>query len=503
MDIKNLSDAYDNCSFFMCGINKTSGKVQIIQTGFAQCVYFREDTATTDPPHLNNKFFMSVLTQPYISTNGHIYFDLSFYNTFTIITGNDQLKFSFHDVTQDPGISIIFQSKDQFSHFYDSFIMNFSISEQELPGSFKIMRKMKPIIKQIEKYKPDMSMRTSQAGYAEFQLIENHNKTVLENLKEKAEVDNENIKYNEAYQDIEKLSKFVLQNGIPSSQRAVIWCKLACIGDLPEINPVIREYYQRIKTQWTSLKQSQLSRCKLFVSNKNAVEKDIKLKQQLFFTIIPDRQILKLAFNVLMTICQTFNELNEYRFEIIYIIRVFVAMFTRQMIKGENDKCLYVINDKITMDQESLEAAIYWSVILILEKGDVRNCLTGQEYFQNTSMVFNQIINKFSPLTLDLIRSKGQPRFDQLHAINCTAFSRFLPLCDCAEVWVYALASGNMSSFFVYLSAIAFLYYVPLIIHVPKPVDTGEIAIQAFQLENIDYKVMSKVALQAIKENVL
>ena len=156
------------------------------------------------------------------------------------------------------------------------------------------------------------------------------------------------------------------------------------------------------------------------------------------------------------------------------------------------------------MSQEALEAAIYWSVIVLLEKAEARMFLTGgQEYIQNTAVVFNQVVSRFSPLTLDLVRSKGPPKYDTLYSIFCTSFCKYLPFCDCADILIIGIASGNIISFLSYLTGISFLYCVPTILHLPKAVDVGEAVIEAFQSDENDLYSLSKIALQAIRENVL
>lgn len=502
MEIKELSAEYENCSLFMFGREKVSGVLKIVQTGFAFCMYLRESEVNSDPPHVNNRFFVNILTQPYVIINGHHYFDLSFYNSFTIM--NEPPRFCFHDITQDPGITINFSSKDQFIHFHEEFIKNLSVIEQDLPGYYKIIRKMRPIVKQIESCKQQLNPRQNEMSPIDFQQIENYNSEALEKLTEDCGGQQCNLTFEEALQSNENLSQFVLHNKIPASHRAKIWCKLAYIGNLPQLNPVISGYYETIKKQWTNLKQSQLNRCKQFNSNKNSVQKDINFKKQLFFTVIPDRQILKLAFNVLMSLCQTFYELHSYRLDLIYMIRVFLAMFTRKMIKNSDGTYSFIVGENMIMSQEALEAAIYWSVIVLLEKAEARMFLTGgQEYIQNTAVVFNQVVSRFSPLTLDLVRSKGPPKYDTLYSIFCTSFCKYLPFCDCADILIIGIASGNIISFLSYLTGISFLYCVPTILHLPKAVDVGEAVIEAFQSDENDLYSLSKIALQAIRENVL
>ena len=505
MDIKNLTKGYKGVTFFMLGSPKACGEARIISTGFSICIYLREETANSDPPHLNNAFFVTPLTEPHTLVNGHHYVDLSFYTNFTVMI--EPPKFCFHDITGDPGIVFGFPDKESYTGFFNDIGKNCLIMEQELPGYYKIMRKMKSISGHIE-VKNYANKKPQTFVNLDTPLITKENNELIDKFKAQIkEYESENPNhgvddFKEALKNDETIRKYALRNIIPREYKAIVWSKLTLIGDLPDINPAVMESYRRVRLQWEGIYKSQELRCDEFQACKKSIWNDILKHKQKFFVIISNRQVLKLAFDVLMTICQMFYDLHPKHNEVMSILRSLIAMYTRKVTFDEDGKPLYVINDTLSMTEENLEAALFWSLVIILTKGEAKFFITGEakEVLPSTVLLFDQIVQKYSSSFLNIVRSNGQPRYDSLVSLFASGFCDGLPFCDCADMWIVGIASGNLISFLTYFSSISFIFTHPFINMLQRPIDIGESIIQAINHENNCCWNIAMLAVNAMEE---
>ena len=481
MDIKYLSKSYPNTTFFMLGSNKATGELRIVQTGFTVCIYLKEDSTKSESPHLNNPFFMTPLTDPYMLIDGHHYFDLSFYSNFTVML--EPPRFCFHDITGDPGISLNFPDKESYQDFYDDMASNLLIAELDLPGYYRVMRKMPPPEKGVytkkdpNKYPPE---------YNEFDqnLIAEENKGLIQKFrkqiqdeKEKIKETSDNIHFNEALKNDDLLREYALRHKIPQTYKAIVWSRIAKIGDLPDINPYVFESFKRIKLQWQSVYKSQELRCGDFVKHRNSIWEHIMEEKQKFFVVIPNKQILNLSFNILMTICQMFHELENKHKDLMSVLRVFIALYTRKLFVNNNGEYVYYVNENVSLEQEKLEAAVFWSILIVLTQGEAKLFMTGtdKELLPNVSTVFDQIIKKFSTNILLQAKSNGLPKFNNLITCFSTCFSNILPFCDCHDLWIVGLASGNLILFLSYFASLSFILLSPTSFNlIQKPLDISE-----------------------------
>ena len=383
MDIKYLSKSYPNTTFFMLGSNKATGELRIVQTGFTICIYLKEDSTKSESPHLNNPFFMTPLTEPYILIDGHHYFDLSFYSNFTVML--EPPRFCFHDITGDPGISLNFSDKESYQGFYEEISANMVITELDLPGYYRVLSKMPAPEKGIY-MKNDPNKMAPEYVEIDQNLIAEENKGLIQGLrkqiseeKEKSKETSDNVHFNEALKSDLKIREYALRHKIPQEYKAIVWSRIANIGNLPDINPYVFESFRRVKLQWQSVFRSQELRCNEFVSHRNSIWKHILEEKQRFYVVIPNKQVLNLSFNIMMTVCQMFHELENRHKEIMSILRAFIAMYTRSVVLNNNGNYIYCINENLYMEQEKLEAAIFWSILIIITQGEAKFFMTGSD----------------------------------------------------------------------------------------------------------------------------
>jgi hypothetical protein len=168
-------------------------------------------------------------------------------------------------------------------------------------------------------------------------------------------------------------------------------------------------------------------------------------------TVVHDSAILKVVFEVWMSLAQLYPFLNRQPAVVIHLLRVLLWLFVKR-IDGDS----YVVTDSISLDRVRLEAVLFWSVIHAMERGEVRRLVTS-----DVSCALEQLADFLFvvlPACFGLVYS-GDTTPQQAMALHMmTYMGSILPLPDCANVWIVAFSRENPMNFLNAIFIAAFFF---------------------------------------------
>ena len=487
-----MNQIYSNIIFYKIPTNKINGSLSITRSLMSVGLYFKpSNVENQENPFLENAFILNPFSDPFKEKNGHILIDLSYFSEFTVM--GDPPRLCFHDSTEDPSISFNFPSKNYILEFLNDLKTFVTLTEHDLPGYYKIVR----FSPQFLPFKtPNLPEISDSITY--FQL---HSSIISQIISDKSSNTNSQINL----KNIDELKNYLKNNVAPLHLKAQVWSLLSGIGDLSNINPFILQTYEKIKDQWSKICYSQTQRSSKFMTSAvNLSETILKLKQK-FLTIIPNPKILISVFNVIMSICQVYNVLNNKQEDLLYILRVFIALFSRKILI-QNDEIFYIINNDITLSLKEFETCLFWSIIILLEKGEAKFLLISNNSNEKKFNILKNYLLNIFPHSISLINSKGNPIIGNTVQMIDRYGSCILPLCDCADLWIAALASNKMLDFLYSSIITAFLYHYPNLHSSPTPINYEETIIQSFiywdhiSLISSTFQLINKIDLLLIEK---
>ncbi|OHT11705.1 hypothetical protein TRFO_18765 [Tritrichomonas foetus] len=510
------SRTFDNISMYLTGLSAVSGSISLRKMIMTHALYLIEDGIDSPYP-FTDCYTLTPLTKPYVCVDGHHIFDLSFYSEITII--EEPARLCFHDPTQELGISLNFKSKDAFHDFFDYLKSQITIISPGLQGFFQIQRFEPPICDEKK-----LAIKKKKL-FESFHLDSNANSDVL--LKYQSELlaritpPNKQVvasedDLNDAMESQEKMKKFLTKFFIPNERKADVWAFLTGLGPLDTINENRKNEYLALRNQWKSITQSQWRRSKILRDSFNLLNQSIGQNKQKLITVVDDPSIIAVVFNVIMSLCHCYNFLSQKHNEQIHLIRVFLFMFVQRTEKtviktetsnsnsnnNQNVKITYYgYRESLSYSSDDLETILFWSMLFILERGEVRRLLELPEKEKGSiTAQVNDTIYIVHPLLYELLLKKGVKTFDRLIPLLTMHFSTLLPSCDCTDIWIAATAAPNFFGFIQFMVVSCFFVNFPNIMSLQpqKDQDLMKMIEPIFQvldhyyLESVAFTLMQK-----------
>lgn len=445
----NEEELFDGVSLFILGKTVAHGSVHLRKLALTSgCVFLDENCDTPDP--FTHPYTLSPISEPYIAEKGHHIFDLSYFCELTLIDSPPRL--CFHDPAQEAGITLNFDSKMQFDSFFSCLKKSYYITAPSLPGFFQIARLYPSLSpsQHFDLYKKDMKSKILQSAPDDqsiLELDERHNQIlsqVLRNETPKTLIEDDVRKEMDSNENI---SSYLKQYKVSPNFRSEMWIKLNHLGDDNSIYPFFAEKYLLIKKQWDHIYASQFHRASSMNNMLESIYKKIIAFKQKILSVIPNLSMIKVTFNVIVTIVHLYQFLSNNINDVLYMIRVFYRMLILKVEKS-NGVISFTITDKIKLGQTDFEALIFWSLIVLLEKGEI------VKQFEKTKLnlcygieLMSDLIFAIHPKLYQVIYSNNPNALEYFLPFLTAYLSNVLPVCDCCDLWLASLAAPNMLEF--------------------------------------------------------
>lgn len=434
----------ENVVLFFDGHNTPPGAFTIIESGLGAVACLKTTEATGENPCIADPFLMNPLSSPFVERDGWILFSLNYYTDLTVI--DDPPRICFHDATQEMGISLNPASAEEFRDLFDNLRKHLDVTPTGLPGFFRINRSASLISGsyEFESNKRSIKQRIENGpADADPELAGKH--SVLFNTISPRDtpmvLDPNEEQLNLAFESIDRMREYIRCNKVPKSRAAEVWCMLVGLGNIETVPESFLTMYRTVRSQWQSRKYSQLKRCAHVVDSMKQLNGVINNFKQKLVTVVNDVSILQVTFDLVMSISQLYTFCEHNYVMLIYILRVFYAMFVQKLEKSGDGSLSFVVNETITLDRDHFDTILFWSVIYIMEKGEIRNVLTGESNAHLTQIT--DFLTAVDPFVLHRLyqSSRSHDPFDEMQLPVTTYLSSILPLCDCVNLWLVAFST--------------------------------------------------------------
>ena len=424
------SAEFNGISISIGGSTVATGSLSITENNFSVIVFLKEEDCKFKNPLENDTLLINPFSDPYIVKDQYHLIDTNFYSDFTVIESKQELNYQrlcFLGSSQKNGITVIFPSIEMLNAFYDKLCDHVTL--------FK--RSIIKIVAQYPSYNRQHSNLMSQiSSDLLFKSIKNSND--LNNVL--------------PFDSIIKMKKYIRSHQINPDQKAKVWTFLLGI-DINNIDERLKRHYQIIKSQWKTIHYSQYKRTSLFKEHITQLRDCIfKFKQKLL-TVVYDFSILQITFNIIMSIAQVYFDFHSHYNELLYLLRVFYRIFVKDVVYDkenmENDEPYFIINDETTLDSESFETIVFWSMLVLIQKGRIKQVLSSVDTNDNESItiMISDFLFVADPILFYSFLSQNKNKIMEFIPEITMALSNTLSLCDCSDLWIAALASDNISQF--------------------------------------------------------
>ena len=499
---------FDDLHLYLTGSTARQGSATFGRAIFCTFLYFKESTCTSEFP-FSDPFILNPLSEPYLEKDGHHIVDLSFYSEITII--EEPPRLCLHDTTQELGVSLNFKSTEAFQDMFDYLKTVVTVASTGLPGFYKIER-----LRPVESYQEGLDERIKawmDEAHPEEDLLEAHSEkvnqfmTMIESYSISISAPSKHEEpaatleqVDEAMVSTEKLKALVRRFSVPVEKKSDVWSYLIGLSTgAPELElkPYLKEQYLKIKTQWKTVTKSQYSRGSVlrtrFTKTMDFVNQN---KKPLMTVVVTDSFILTLAFDVFMAIIQVYAFMESHLETVRDLFRVFLWMFVKNL-EHRNREIVFIGNNNKEMDVDTLETLIFWSILYMMEAGEIRRMLESSESADSaTEQLEKQIGDVIFLLHRSMYRHlsrKGLTNFKDLMPMITTHLSGITTLCACTDIWISALASNSFADFTRFMVISSLFFSLPTTISREPTARQPITAIieQAFQCVDHRYFIMA------------
>jgi hypothetical protein len=213
-------------------------------------------------------------------------------------------------------------------------------------------------------------------------------------------------------------------------------------------------------------------------------------------TAVHDVIVLKIAFDVVLTLTQLYPFLTTNYPVVLHILRVLFSFFIASVRRSGKDDITFVVNDQITLDSLSLETILFWSVIHVLEKGEVRRLLTSDASY--VSEQIGDFLYVLLPQCYQALYLGNPTPFAPITLPISTYFASALPFCDCSDLW---LAAFSRKSPFEFLNTVLIAGFVLGVKTGNKP--SVDIIEDSFHQHNANYVLSAAFRLHNLYRDLL
>lgn len=510
---------FKNISLYLTGRPTIEGSVYIEWTEIGAWMHFVQDGVESPSP-FTGPFILTPLLDPYICNEGHHMFDLTFYSEATVI--EEPPRLCFHDPTQELGISLNFATKEAFQECFNYIKREMTVISPGLPGFYQIKRNCpEPSYGvpnfQENKQKLKQSLINDQRKLGENLLLDDHSQLIekitnmigvyavtssKENLP-KASVEQLTQAMSSSKADVKKLLR---QYTVPDAMKADVWAYLIGLAPLNNLNPELIKQYTRIKTQWKTTSQSQYVRSKLIRERLSACIDYVNANKQAFLSVaVSDTSVLTVAFNVFMSVSQVYQFASDHKDTLKNVFRVFLWLFVKDITKDDKGGQLFVGSNGVTMDIESLETVIFWSILFIMEGGEMRRMMeTPESELAHLVQPISDFIFLAHPSMFKHLHTTGV-NYSKIAPLVMNHLSTLLPLCDCIDTWFAALTAPCFIEFIEYIIISCLFFNFPNMISREQNSDQDLKAIiqQSFEFVGHRYLIIASFVLSERSEELV
>lgn len=511
-DISNqFSPSFENISMFQPSYTSITGRASFIKFAISYGLYFVENDVSTPNPFVD-PYTLNPFSEPYINSDGHHLLDLKYYSEITII--EEFPRICFHDATQEPGIVFNFRSKEEYQIFLSYLKSSFTMLSSTMQGFFKI-KHFQPQIFDSNFIKERISAINS-ANDLDFEkkqaIFSAHSKIIKEIAPQGLNVQAPDSELNQAFESKIKMTELLQKYSIPDDRKADVWLFLTGISPLEKLDEKRFNDYLNLREQWSSLTQSQWERSNLIREQIEQLSRAINQNKNKLLTIAGP-SIIKVVFNVIMSICHLYNDLHTKHNELIQLIQVFLWMFISPN-EDDNDNRNSLPNEHryhshkkgVIFTSDHLEGFVFWSYIYLLEKCEIRNLLTTPDKDRKTiTQPVNDIIHIIHPCLYKLFQIRGLDNFEQLTPLLTMCFSTALTSCNCADVWLAAISTEHPLDFIQCMIVSSLLFNFPNIwqksemkADLLKLIDQAFLSLDHYYIEGAAFIILKKAKTLAL-----
>lgn len=501
--INQFSPSFENISMFQPCSTSTTGRISLVKFAITYALYFVENGVTTPNP-FTDPYTLTPFSDPYISNNGHHLIDLKYYSEITII--EEFPRICFHDATQEPGIVLNFKTKDEYRVFLNFLKSNFIMISSIMQGFFMIKIFQPPIldsnfvremVAQIDSNK-DIDAENKQIVFTA------HSKIIKEIAPSAINTKPTESELNEAFESKAKMKEFLQKFSVPDDRKADVWLFLANLGPLEKLNEQRLNEYLQLREQWTTITKSQWDRSSRFRDDIEQLSRTINQNKNKII-MIGGPSVIKIVFNISMSICHLFNVLHSKHSEIVQLIQVFLSIFISNDEDNNHDlsskDCRFHSHRKeVVFTADELEGVVFWSLLYLLERCEIRNLLSIPEKEKKSiTQPVSDIISIIHPCLFKLMQIRGVDNFEQLTPLLTMCFSTLLTSCNCVDIWLAAISTENPLDYIQSMIVSCLLFNFPNIwqksstkIDLSKLVDQVFLTLDHYYLESAAFLILKK-----------
>jgi hypothetical protein len=396
---------------------------------------------------------LSPLSTPYLESSGHRIFSLTFYSEITVI--EDPIRICFHDPTQELGISLNFSTQAEYSALFQYLRQQLLIVTPGLPGFFLVRRCRHSFCQSDRSRADEKAALIGEPATRTEELLSAHSHLIrrLSDLVGGAASANASwLPKASAEQVSSALSSrsavidLLRHHSIPDALKGDVWCFM--IGLRPLCEDAISRY-RVVKGQWMTITESQLQRSSLLWNDIHQCSNYIQTHQQQFVSVVvAHSSILKLAFDVFVSLLHVFHFLERHFDCLKGLFRAFLWMFVTDIARADGDGTVFLGQNGREYDEETLETLIFWSILYVLEAGETRRLLEVTKPADNDcTEAISDFIFLVHPAMFKHLHQIGVRSFERLIPLVTSHMSTLLPLCDCLDLWLAALAAPSFLEF--------------------------------------------------------
>lgn len=504
--INQFSPSFENISMFRPCSSSVIGRVSLVKFAITYALYFVENEVSTPNP-FTDPYILTPFSEPYINVNGHHLLDLKYYSEITII--EEYPRVCFHDATNEPGIVFNFRTKDEYRVFLNFLKSNFIMNSSIMQGFYMIKYFQPPIfdtnfvqerIQQVNSNK-DIDAENKQI------VFNAHSKIIKEIAPSTINTQAPESELNQAFESKSKMIDFLQKYSVPDDRKADVWLFLTNLGPLEKLNEQRLNDYLRLREQWTTITKSQWDRSNRLRNEIEQLSRAINQNKNKLL-MIGGSSIIKVVFNITMSICHLFNALHSKHSELLQLVQVFLSIFiSNEDDTNNNSKNSSTENFRynshrkgVVFTADELEGFVFWSLLYLLERCEIRNLLSVPDKEKKSiTQPVSDIINIIHPCLFKLMQIRGADNFEQLTPLLTMCFSTLLTSCNCVDIWLAAISTENPLNFIQSMIVSCLLFNFPNIwqkgsakVDLSKLVDQVFLTLDHYYLEGAAFLILKE-----------
>jgi hypothetical protein len=198
-----------------------------------------------------------------------------------------------------------------------------------------------------------------------------------------------------------------------------------------------------------------------------------------------------------MSLLQVFHFLNRH-FDC--ITALFSAVLWMFVVDTDRDGTGFVDQNRRGYDEETLETLIFWSILYFLEADETKRLLEVTNPAENdcTEIISDFIFLVHSAMFKHL-HQIGVRSFDQLIPLITSHMGTLLPLCDCLDLWLAALATPSFLEFTQVMTISCLFFNFP---NTTAPAQTADQDLQSMiekTLEFVDHRYLEMTSFVLVE----